>query len=81
MCRKIYQQAALGVHKIMPNSTEDAFDFQAFLQSDKLADRRHDAKFRAIITSMTGCLSVVSSAVSYGTSCVHTKASYQHISD
>ena len=46
----------------MTNSTEDTFDFQAFLQSNELVELRDFAKGRDIIYSVTGSISVISSA-------------------
>ena len=42
----------------MMNNTEDTFDFQAYLQSDELAELRHDHKITDIIRTVTGSISI-----------------------
>ena len=46
----------------MTNSTEDTFDFQAYLQSDELAELRDYQKITGTIYSMSGSISIMSSA-------------------
>ena len=46
----------------MSNSTEDTFDFQAFLQSDELAELRDYQKVESIIYSVSASISVIGSA-------------------
>ena len=47
----------IPIHKMM-NNTEDTFDFQAYLQSDELAELRHDHKITDIIRTVTGSISI-----------------------
>ena len=46
----------------MTNSTEGTFDFQAFLQSDELAELRDFEKVLSIIYPVSGSISIIGSA-------------------
>ena len=46
----------------MSNSTEESFDFQAFLQSDELAELRDNRKVEGIIYSVSASISIIGSA-------------------
>ena len=46
----------------MSNNTKDNFDFQAYLQSDDLAELRHYQKITDIIYSVSGSISIISSS-------------------
>ena len=46
----------------MSNSTEDNFDFQAYLQSDELAELRDYQKVASIIIFVSASISIIGSA-------------------
>ena len=56
---------------------EDTFDFQEYLQSDDLAERRDHSKVLSILVSVTGS----DPQQSYGTSYVPTKGFQRHTID
>ena len=52
----------INIIQNMTNSTEDTFDFQAFLQSDWLADFRYFNKVENVIRSVSSSISIIGSA-------------------